>query len=130
LESANNEGSGFADLFSFIHSSNSKRKISIVSKINKLLGGLKGKTISVFGLTYKPGTSTLRRSLPLEIVSLMTSEGATVKAFDPKADYTELTSKPDFLICNSIEEAAVGADIMIILTEWNDFKEYDWSKVF
>lgn len=128
LESANNEGSGFADLFSFIHTSNSKRKNSIVSKIKKLLGGLKGKTISVFGLTYKPGTSTLRRSLPLEIVDLLIAEGADVNAYDPKADYSELNSKPLFKICKSIEEASENSDLMLILTEWNDFKEFDWSK--
>ena len=59
-------------------------------------------TIGVLGLTYKPGTSTLRRSLPLEIVNQLVEKSANVRVYDPKADYSELSSEPNFIIVKSI----------------------------
>jgi UDPglucose 6-dehydrogenase len=127
LDSANNETKGFAKIFGIIHELNSERKNSILSKTEKILNGLEGKTLSILGLTYKPNTSTLRRSLPLEIVDLFQSKKAMIKVYDPKADYSELTVKPEFQISKSIDEVATKSDILILLTEWEDFKNYDWS---
>lgn len=129
LESVNNESDGYARLFEFIHKTNFERKKVIVKKIEKILKKLKGKNIGILGLTYKPGTSTLRRSLPLEIVDLLIKSKAKVKVFDPKADYSELTFKPKFKIENSIEAVADKSDMFVILTDWPDFKNYDWSKI-
>ncbi|HEX2786720.1 MAG TPA: nucleotide sugar dehydrogenase [Ignavibacteria bacterium] len=129
LETVNNEMDGYAKLFGFIHKTNFERKKVIVKKIEKILKKLKGKNIGILGLTYKPGTSTLRRSLPLEIVDLLIKSKAKVKVFDPKADYAELTFKPKFKIENSIEAVADKSDILVILTDWPDFKNYDWSKI-
>jgi UDPglucose 6-dehydrogenase len=129
MESENLNGTGYAKLFGAIHQMNSERKYSIVDRCAKILGELKGKTISVLGVTYKPGTSTLRRSLPLEIVDLLVEKGATVKVFDPKADYSELNKKPAFSICKSIEEATENSDLVLLLTEWPEFKKFDWDAV-
>lgn len=108
---------------------NSDRKNVILNKISALLAGdFVGKTISVLGLTYKPGTSTLRRSLPLEIVELLAQKGAKLKAYDPMANYEELDNKPLFQICASIDEAISESDLAVLLTEWNEFKKYDWEK--
>ncbi len=108
---------------------NSDRKNIILNKISALLAGdFGGKTISVLGLTYKPGTSTLRRSLPLEIVELLVQKGAKLKAYDPMANYEELDNKPLFQICASIDEAISESDLVVLLTEWNEFKKYDWEK--
>lgn len=118
-----------AGIFEKIHTFNSLRKYSILSKIIQYFGELNEKTIGVLGLTYKPGTSTLRRSLPIEIVNLMLDEGAKIIAFDPKADYEEINSEIKFDIINSIESLINNVDYIILLTEWKDFKEFNWSKV-
>lgn len=127
LDSVNKTSEGYAKLFGIIHSLNSERKNSILKKTENILNGIEGKTLSILGLTYKPGTSTLRRSLPLEIVNLFQSKKADIKVYDPKADYSELTVKPDFEITKNIDEAATKSDILILLTEWEEFKNYDWS---
>ena len=125
LKQAN--GNGYAKLFGIIHDFNSERKYSIISKLEKQFGDLKDKKIGVLGLTYKPGTSTLRRSLPIEIVDVMIEIGAKVMAFDPKADYNELTTEPKFEISHSIAHTAINSDFLVIMTEWPEFKEYDWN---
>ena len=108
---------------------NSERKQVIVKRIAGLCNGrLKGKVIAVLGLTYKPGTSTLRRSLPLEIVRLLIEKGASIKAYDPRADYGEMDRPVDFTICQSIEDALRDSDLALLLTEWPQFKDYDWGR--
>ena len=129
LDKFNKSISGPAELFGFIHETNLKRKTTIVKKIIKLINGTKDKTIGILGLTYKPGTSTLRRSLPLEIVDLLINEGVIVKVFDPKADYAELSFEPQFIITKSIEELSENTDIIVLLTEWPEFKEFDWESI-
>ncbi len=129
LDSVNESSNGFAKMFGAVHAFNSERKLSIVSKIDAILGGIAGKTISILGLTYKPGTSTLRRSLPLEIVEQLVNRNGKVKVYDPKADYSELNEPPLFEICKSIDDASDNCDILVLLTEWDEFKYFDWSKL-
>jgi len=125
-----NEVSGQkAFLYEALLKFNSERKDTIINKVMYLLNGeLSEKTISGLGLTYKPGTSTLRRSLPLEIVKLLAQKGAKLKVYDPKANYKELNEELPFKVCNSIDEAILESDLILLLTEWDEFKEYDWAK--
>ncbi|MGA7159804.1 MAG: nucleotide sugar dehydrogenase [Bacteroidota bacterium] len=127
LQSINDSNNGFAKLFGLIHQLNGERKIALVQRIKKITGTLQGKKIAVLGVTYKPGTSTLRRSLPLEIVDVLINEGATVKVFDPKADFSELNTPFKFLVCTSVPEALQKSDLAILLTEWSEFKQIDWK---
>jgi len=129
LDKLNKSTSGPADLFGFIYEKNLNRKTIIVNKIIKLLNGRKEKTVGVLGLTYKPGTSTLRRSLPLEIVNLLINEGLMVIAYDPRADYSELRMKPKFTIAKSIQELSLNSNMLVLLTEWPEFKEFDWKAI-
>jgi UDPglucose 6-dehydrogenase len=121
----NNSSGWFGD----IHKYNISRKYTMVNKIAKLTNGLERKTLGVLGLTYKPGTSTLRRSLPLEIVNLLIDKGATVRIYDPKADYSELKNNQMFMIETTIEDLSIDADMLVLLTEWPAFKEFDWSTI-
>ena len=116
-----------AEMFGTIYEYNENRKFGIIDKIEKFIGGIEGKKIGVLGLTYKPGTSTLRRSRPLEIVNLLLEKNASVSVFDPKADYSVLPPENDFHISENIEEAAKKADLLLLLTEWPEFKEFDWA---
>ena len=127
LQSLNDSNKGYANLFGVIHKFNGERKKAIVERVKKILGELHGKTICVFGVTYKPGTSTLRRSLPLEIIDLLRSEGAAIKVFDPKADYSELSVAPSFTVCANFSDALKKADLALLLTEWSEFKQIDWN---
>ena len=129
LSDLNKKNKGLSQIFETIYNYNSERKSVIVQKIGNLLGSLKDKTIGILGLTYKPGTSTLRRSLPLEIIKLLLREGSKVRVYDPKAEFSELPSKPEFLICKNIGEVFDEADILVLLTEWREFGEFDWSGV-
>ncbi len=117
-----------SSLFESILKLNQGRTAVILDRIAELLdGAVRGKIIAVLGLTYKPGTSTLRRSLPLEIAVALYEKGATIKAFDPKANYKEFAQKVSFTIASSIDEALKDSDLVLLLTEWNDFREYDWG---
>jgi len=118
-----------AFLYESLHRFNSERKNIIVDKIACIIGStLNNKTITLLGLTYKPGTSTLRRSLPLEIAGLLAQKGAKLKVYDPQADYSEIKGKHPFEICPSIDDALLDSVLAVILTEWDEFKKYPWDK--
>lgn len=129
LNEKNKLTNGYADLFGFLHSSNNKRKNVIVEKVKKIFGSYRDKTIGVLGLTYKPGTSTLRRSLPLEIVDLLLSNDIKVRVYDPKADYSELKGDIKFTVEKSISDLALNVDLLLLLTDWKEFIEFDWNKI-
>ncbi len=129
LDEKNEQTKGFAGLFGYIHKANNDRKLSIIKKVKKSVDGIKDLNIGVLGLTYKPGTSTLRRSLPLEIVELLLSEGAKIKVFDPKADYSDIKTEVKFEMVDSIIDVSSSTDILILLTEWDEFKNYNWSDI-
>lgn len=129
LDQKNEDSKGQAVFFGLIHSLNQGRKKVIVNKLERIMGLLGGKTIGLLGLTYKPGTSTLRRSLPLEIAELLISKNATVKVYDPKADFDELDKKPNFIIEPDIETLARETDGLVLLTEWSEFRQYDWKRI-
>jgi UDPglucose 6-dehydrogenase len=128
LQSMNDSNGGFSTLFGIIHQLNGERKKAIVQRVKNILGPLDGRVAAVLGLTYKPGTSTLRRSLPLEIVEMLTAEGMIIRVFDPKADYSELASAPTYVVCRSVPEALEKSEMALLLTEWNEFREIDWSE--
>ena len=129
LNQKNDAARGYARIFSTIYAMNNERKITIIDRIEKILGKIEGSTIGILGITYKPGTSTLRRSLPLEIVNLLIEKKASVKVYDPRADYGELDFEPKFTIASKISEVSHFANALILLTEWKEFKEYNWKNI-
>jgi UDPglucose 6-dehydrogenase len=129
LDEKNSAAGGAARLFGLVHALNAERKQTIFRRIERILGGCAGRTVGVLGATYKPGTSTLRRSLPLEIVDLLLAKKAEVRVYDPKADYAELGPRPGFRVAASLTEAAAGADLLVLMTEWPEFRAADWGAV-
>lgn len=116
------------NLFKEIYRLNFARADKLLKKLNRLSGNkLRKKRIGILGLTYKPGTSTLRRSLPVEIVKLISHTGAQIAIFDPKADYNEWKGRHPFLKTNSIEELVKESEIVILLTEWPEFRSAPWN---
>ncbi len=108
---------------------NDRQNQVVVDKLRKIYGSLKGLTVGVLGLTYKPDTSTLRRSVALEIIQELVNEGAAVKAYDPKANATEIEEHDEFLFCSNAYDAARDCDALVVITDWPEFRDLDFSLI-
>jgi len=107
---------------------NDARKSNMARKIQAAFGGVRGKTIAVLGLTFKPNTDDMRDAPSLVIVPALQSEGAIVRAYDPEG-MKEARKHLDMTYCGDAYEALGGADGVVILTEWNEFRALDLAKV-
>ena len=101
----------------------------MVEKIGHALGGFGGKTAAVLGLSFKPNTDDIRESPALPIVQALLDGGATVRAFDPEAMPACRPLFPDVTFTKDAYEAAEGADAIVILTEWNQFRKLDLDRL-
>ncbi len=102
---------------------NKERAPRLVEVIRKALGDLEGTTIAVLGLAFKPNTDDMREAKSIEVIGLLHDAGATIRAYDPVAIERARPLLPDTVVfCDSSYEAAEGADAMVLVTEWNEFK--------
>ncbi len=86
-------------------------------------GSVRGKTIAVLGLTFKPETDDMRDAPSVPIISRLVEDGAKVRAFDPEGmDQAVPLLPPDVAYCQNALEAAAGADALVLITEWNEFR--------
>ncbi|WP_031239344.1 UDP-glucose dehydrogenase family protein [Asticcacaulis sp. AC466] len=109
---------------------NDARKSKMTDKIIKALGGdAKGKTVSILGLTFKPETDDMRDSPSITIVSELTQAGATIRAFDPEGMEQAKSVLPPITYCEGTYDAVAGADAVVIVTEWNEFRGIDLKRV-
>lgn len=108
---------------------NEQQNKLVIRKLTKVYGSIKGLTIGVLGLTYKADTSTLRRSAALEIIRDLINEGAIVKAYDPKAALKEVEVHKEFEFCPDSYAVAKGADALVIVTEWPEFKSLNFDLI-
>jgi UDPglucose 6-dehydrogenase len=111
-----------------VYLKNEARKGMIASTLAHDMGSLRGKTVALFGLTYKPGTKTLRRSYPLEVARGLAEAGATVRLHDPQAEEGEI-GIPSAVFSRDAYEAALGADAIVLLTAWPEFKNLDFKRL-
>ena len=129
LEGINKDTGNSSPIFGDIWRYN-KERVKVVGKVAEdVLGNLQGKTITLLGMTYKPGTSTLRRSLPLEVASDLVARGASIKAYDPKANWSEAHLPAQFKSFANVYEAVEKANLVVLLTEWSEFKDLDFSEI-
>ena len=109
---------------------NQRQNEMIVNRLRQACGSLRDLAVGVLGLTYKAGTSTLRRSAAVEIIQAIAGEGATVKAYDPKADPKEVEPYLSyFTSCADPYSAAEGSHALVLLTGWAEFKELDFPRI-
>ena len=112
---------------------NLRRAKLFVKKIQKALWVLKGKTIAVWGLAFKPDTDDIREAPSLKIVEELLAEGACLRLYDPQAMANMQQVFPEapghVTYCRSACEAARGADALLLLTEWSEFRELDLASV-
>lgn len=117
-------------VISNVFAKNESRKNAAISKIKNHLNSITDKTIGVFGLTYKVGTKTLRRSRSMEIAKELKKLGAILKLHDPEAEESEVSTYGQFDFSKDPYKTAEGADAVIFITPWPNFKNLDLSKLY
>jgi UDPglucose 6-dehydrogenase len=108
---------------------NERQRDAMIPKIEKLVGDLSGKKIGVLGLSFKPETDDMRESPAIEIIAAMLKRGATVRAFDPVAMDESKHYISGIEYASDEYDAISGADALVIVTEWNQFRALDLEKV-
>jgi len=104
---------------------NAQRAQLVSRRLSALLGTLEGHQIGILGLTYKAGTSTLRRAISLDIIRDLLKHGSKVNAFDPLANLSEVSNLPPIEICNNPYQVAQGSSALVLITEWADINSLD-----
>ncbi len=109
---------------------NDRRKQSMAARIIAACGGsVAGKTIAVLGLTFKPNTDDMRAAPSLDIIPALQAAGATVKAFDPDGMKEAAKLLDGVALCDNAYETMEGAEALVLITEWNEFRALDLERV-
>jgi len=126
-KSARDHGYDFR-ILQAVESVNDRQKERLVAKMLAYFGSLKGKTIAVWGLAFKPRTDDMREAPAIVIIEGLLAEGAIVRAHDPEATNTAKSLFGDRIaFCGKSYDALEGADALAVVTEWNTFREPDFK---
>ncbi|OGH21616.1 MAG: UDP-glucose 6-dehydrogenase [Candidatus Levybacteria bacterium RIFCSPHIGHO2_01_FULL_41_15] len=112
-----------------VHKVNEEAIKRISKKAKKVLPDLFGKTITVLGLSFKPNTDDMRDAPSIPIIASLKREGAKIKIYDPVAITNAKKIIKDIVFCKDPYEACKDSDLLIIVTEWNEFKQLDLNKI-
>jgi UDPglucose 6-dehydrogenase len=113
-----------------VDGANDAQKRILVPRVADHLGGLEGRTVAVWGLAFKPSTDDVRDSPALCVIEGLLEGGASVRAYDPKANSQAKRILGDrVLFCRRSYEAVEGADALIVATEWGEFREPDFGRI-
>ncbi|MBI5050150.1 MAG: UDP-glucose/GDP-mannose dehydrogenase family protein, partial [Nitrospirae bacterium] len=112
-----------------VGNANERQKERMLRKIKDAIGALKGKTICILGLSFKPNTNDTRESPSLYIIDKLLNQGAKIRAYDPAAIEDAKKVFPKVAYCKDSYDAAKGADAILIVTEWNQFRSLDLNKI-
>ena len=104
---------------------NKDRRSMAVNRLAQALGGLEGKVVGLLGLSFKPNTDDMREAPSLEIAQMLLTQGATVRAYDPVAMKVAAPLLPKVEMESDPYTLARGCDALMIITEWNEFKQLD-----
>lgn len=108
---------------------NHQAKRDVVRKARKILGEVRGKRIGVLGLAFKANTDDMREAPSLDIINLLENDGAKIIAYDPKAMVSASALLTKIKYAKNVNEVVDKADLLIVLTEWNEFRELDYSDI-
>ena len=110
--------------------SNEKRRLLLAHKIEKILSNkIRNKKIAFLGVTFKPNTDDMRESSSLFIIPYLIKKGAKISYCEPSGEKAELLNLKNVKYCLNIKSACLGADLVVIHTEWDEFKTIDFKKV-
>jgi UDPglucose 6-dehydrogenase len=113
-----------------VSSANDTRKRAMARKVSAMFSGaLRGKTIAVLGLTFKPNTDDMREAPSLALITALQDMGAGVRAFDPAGMEQAQAHFDDVIYCQNAYECAEGADALVIATEWEQFRALDLGRL-
>lgn len=108
---------------------NRRQRQAMLPKIEKLVGELAGKTIAVLGLAFKPETDDMREAPSVDIIAGLQRQGAKIRAYDPVAMIEAAAILPDVNYADDEYSAATGADALVFVTEWNQFRALDMKRI-
>jgi UDPglucose 6-dehydrogenase len=108
---------------------NERQKEQVVTRSRKILGEIIGENITLLGLSFKPNTDDIRESPAIYVAERLVEEEAVVKAYDPAAMPKAKKKLPGIKYHDSSYDACIDADLVIIMTEWNEFKEMDFRRL-
>jgi len=114
-------------LLSAVQEVNNHQRKHAVNALRRMLGGLEGRTVAVWGLAFKGGTDDVRESPAIDIIALLRNEGATVRCFDPA--FTGESPLEGIAVCPTADEACDGTDALAILTDWPQFRQVDLERL-
>ncbi|MDD3088545.1 MAG: UDP-glucose/GDP-mannose dehydrogenase family protein [Candidatus Omnitrophica bacterium] len=119
------------DLLKEVDRINEMQKDLLMEKIARLVWNIRDKEIAVWGLAFKPDTDDIRSAPAIDVIRRLVKEGARIRVFDPAAmeRSMEELKVEGIKWCKDIYETSDGADCVILMTEWNEFKEVDWDKL-
>ena len=111
--------------------SNDKRRKFLTNRVIKILSNkIKGKKISFLGVTFKPNTDDMRQSPSLMMIPFLNKRGAIINYYDPSGKKSEFSKFKKVLFCSDIKETCNKADLVIIHTEWEEFKALDFKRLY
>ena len=109
---------------------NRDMRLQVLVKLRELTGGsVRGKAIGLLGLAFKPNTDDVREAASLEIIRLLQKEGARIRVYDPVAMPSARSALKDVTFCSDAYSTAEGTDALVLVTEWNEFKQLDMSRI-
>ncbi len=109
---------------------NEKQKSIVYDKIMKAVGDVKGKTVAIIGLAFKPETDDMREAPALVVINRLLKDGATIRVFDPVAmDECKRRIGDAVTYCKNMYDAADGADVFALMTEWRQFRMPSWNVI-
>jgi UDPglucose 6-dehydrogenase len=108
---------------------NRRQRLAMIPKIEKLVGPLKGKTVAILGLAFKPETDDMREAPAIDIISGLVERGATIRAYDPVAMTEAAKVLPHVSFAGDEYEAVTDVDALVFMTEWNQFRALDMGRI-
>jgi UDPglucose 6-dehydrogenase len=108
---------------------NDDQRRQVVRKLDQALDGLRGKTVGLLGLAFKPNTDDMREAPAAYVASMLQSAGANVRGYDPVAGEVAKRVVPEIELSDNAYDLAEGCDALVVVTEWNEFKNLDLERI-
>jgi UDPglucose 6-dehydrogenase len=109
---------------------NRNQRRRVIFTLRKALGSLNDKVIGVLGISFKPNTDDIRDAPAVEVIHLLQNEGAIIRAYDPQAMPNAKSVLRHVTLCENPYQVAEGADAVVLTTEWNEFKQLDFERIY
>ncbi|MCH2187761.1 UDP-glucose/GDP-mannose dehydrogenase family protein [Myxococcota bacterium] len=126
---AKSVGLDFSIIEAVLEVNKRQREYALEKVVSACGGNVEGSTVAMLGLSFKPETDDIRESAAIDIARELVSRGATLRAYDPEAMEAASMELSSLVLCQDPYEAARGADVLAIVTEWNEFRALDLNRI-